>query len=76
MLFEYPDDNRGQLTNQYNEEVIKIVNENKKTVRIRWDPICLGEDDETETVEQLLLTKWNPNTAKPGVGVNICLVRF
>jgi len=47
--------------------VISIVNEKKNTVRINRDPLCLGEDDEPETVEQLLPMKWNQNTTKPGV---------
>ena len=67
MLFEYPDDDGGRLTNWYNGEVISIVNEKKSTVRIKWDPLCLGENDEPETVEQLLPMKWNQNNAKPGV---------
>jgi hypothetical protein len=37
--------------------VISIVNEKNKTVRIKWGPLCLGEDDEWETFEQLLATK-------------------
>ncbi len=47
--------------------MISIINEKKNTVRIDWDPSCLGEDDEPETVEQLLVMKWDQNTAKLGV---------
>jgi hypothetical protein len=54
MLFKYPDDDAGRITNWYNGEVISIVNEKKNTVRIKWGPLCLGEDDEPETVEQRL----------------------
>ena len=53
--------------NWNNGEVISIVNEKKNTVRFKWDPLCLGENDEPETVEQLLPMKWNQNNAKPGV---------
>jgi len=47
--------------------VISIVNEKKNTVKIKWNPLGLGEDDEPETVEQLLPMKWNQNTANPDV---------
>ena len=62
MLFEYPADDGGQLINWCGGAVIGIVNEKKKTVRIKWDLICLDEDDETEAVEQLHPTKWNHGT--------------
>lgn len=39
----------------------------KKTVRIKWDPLCLSEENETETVKQLHPTKWNQGMSKPGV---------
>jgi len=67
VLFEHPDDDGGRLINWYHGEVIGIVNEKKKTVRIKWDSLCLSEDVETETVEQLNPTKWNQGTAKLGV---------
>jgi len=67
IVFEYPYDDGGQLMNWYNGEVIYIVNEEKNTVRIKWDPLCLGEDDEPDTVEQLLPMKWNQSTTKPGL---------
>jgi hypothetical protein len=39
LFFEYPDVDGGLLTNWYNREVISIINELKKTVRIMWDPL-------------------------------------
>ena len=67
MLFEHPDDDVKQQTNWYNGVVISIVKEKKKSVKIKWVPLCLGDVDECETVEQLFLLKWNKSTAKPGV---------
>ena len=64
MLFGFSENDGGRLTNWYNREVIEIVNKKKKMVRVKWDQLCLGKND-SETIEQLLPTKWNSKSTKP-----------
>jgi hypothetical protein len=54
---------------------IVIVKEKKNTVRINWDPLCLGEDDEPETVDSFF--RCNEIKIPPNLvyGINIFLVR-
>jgi hypothetical protein len=41
-----------------------VVNEKRRTVRIKWDETCLAENDERVTVKVLLPSFWNPKVAK------------
>jgi hypothetical protein len=64
MYFELGDVEGGRHNNWYHGTVLEVVNEKRRTVRIKWDETCLAENDERVTVEVLLPTFWDPKVAK------------
>ena len=46
--------------------VKKIINPKTRIVEIDWDKEFVNEGDKATTRQKLLVTKWNPKTAKEG----------
>ena len=61
MLFEYPNVVEGGTYLDWAYGTVKeIMNKNTNRVLIEWNDECLGRLDRKETIQKLLMTKWNP----------------
>ena len=66
-LFVYPEDEEDKLiwVAGVVTEVLSRSGE-KILASIKWDEDMIGEGESDESDEQLLKSKWNPDTPKPG----------
>ena len=66
-----------QMTNNANQStyndwahgvIIKVVNARTRTVRVKWHEDFVNEDEgeQDETIEKLMVSKWNPNQPTSG----------
>jgi len=67
ILFIYPEDEEDKLI-WVPGKVTKVLsrNDEKLVASIKWDKDVIGEGESDESDEQLLKSKWNPDTTKPG----------
>ena len=66
MRFSMPGTGDDDECDWYRGKVIKVLNKSKRRVLIRWDEECLHPDDPRESVQELLITQWNPKEPAAG----------
>ena len=60
MTFEYPGVYGAKYLDWYQGKTIKVTNEKKSSVKIKWDESTLAESDVQFSVHKMMPGNWNP----------------
>ena len=66
MSFEYPGLDGVKTVDWYRGTVLSLVNEKKKTYKIKWNESTLAENDVRVSVHKLTRYHWNPKKIRKG----------
>ena len=64
MCFTYPGADGSPCLDWYRGKVKKVLNKDRFSVLIEWDPDTLAANDVKESVHRLIPSKWNPKTIR------------
>ena len=66
ITFEYPGVDVANCLEQYQDKIIKVMNETKFSVKIEWDEITLAKSDVQFSAHKLMPGDWNPKKIRKG----------
>ena len=66
MTFKYPGEDGAKCLDWYRGNIIKVTNETKFSVKIKWDERTLAKSDVQFSVHKLMMGNWNPEKIRKG----------